>query len=253
MKKAKRAFDASRTNLWWFDPEDIYIVTDENDALYDPRVKLPVDQALVKNILHHGVLEPVVIVKRDGGAVVVDGRQRVRAAREASKASQAQGGPEIRVPAVLRRGDNRGLLGVMVSANEIRRDDSVTDKARKVQRLMDAGYTEEELATVFGVGKQTINNWLSIFDVAPEVRAKIDKGEVPASSARKLAKMDRKEQLKTVKQAQKEKKTVSKAVREKFGEPRPKMRNRKEIENRLGEKNLPADYRAALRWVLRRD
>jgi ParB family chromosome partitioning protein len=255
MNDGKRAFDTARTNLWMFDPNELVIIEDENDALYDPRVKLPLDPALVQNILYQGVLEPVVIVKREGDAVVVDGRQRVRAAREAVKIAKERGLTEVKVPAVLRRTDDRGALAVMISANEIRQDDGPLQRAEKCQRLLAAGYTEEELCTLFGKTKNTINNWLSLLEVFAPVRKAIERGELAASAAPQLKNLPKEEQLAAVEEAKTKGngRASVKGVRKGMNKPTaPRMRNRTEIEERIKTRGLPPDYREALKWVLRR-
>jgi ParB-like chromosome segregation protein Spo0J len=261
---SKRAFAAGRGNLWLFVPDELVLVDDKSDPLYDPRVKAPPDENLVRNILHQGVINPVTIVKRGDQAVVVAGRGRVKAAREANRRSRKAGGPEIKVPCTLRRADGKGLMGLMISENEIRRDDGPTEKAKKAQGLLDAGYTEEELATVFGVTPQTIRNWLSVLEVSPKVRKAIERGEVAASIAPRVRNLPYAKQEETIAKVQAGAKkarrgngngratvaAVAKTVSAGNGKA-SRMRNRVEIENRLKTSNLAEDYAKALRWVLR--
>src|ERR1700743_1127639 len=87
-KSSKDTYGATgSTNLLLFDPKDLTIVTDERSPLYDERVDLPVDEALVDSIVDQGVLEAILVRKNPetGKTEVVNGRQRGRATVEANK------------------------------------------------------------------------------------------------------------------------------------------------------------------------
>src|SRR5437868_5424903 len=108
-KSSKNTHGATgSTNLLLFEPEKIVIVQDESHPLYDERIHMPIDEALVLNIMHHGVLEPVIVRRNPetSETEIVDGRQRVRATREANERLRAQGRPTHLVPAVVRKGSD---------------------------------------------------------------------------------------------------------------------------------------------------
>jgi ParB family chromosome partitioning protein len=183
-----------RTDLFLYDPEALVLVEDPKHPLYDPRVKLPVDESLVRNIMVHGVLEPVG-VRRDGDAVeVVFGRQRVKAAREASRRLLAEGKQKVLVPGRVQRGDDPHMFGLLLSENEIRQDDNVVAKARKLQRYLEMGRSEADACTMFGVSITTVKNWLALLDLDPEVLRQVERGTVPMTTALGLAKLPRAEQ-----------------------------------------------------------
>lgn len=190
-----------RQDLLRFDPEDLVIVDDPKNPLYDPRAKLPVDDALVRNIMVHGVLQPVILRRNgerpDGTAVmeVVAGRQRVKAAREANKRLHAAGAEEVLVPAIVKRGDDEMTFGVMVSENELRRGDSPIEKARKLQRYLDMGGGEDKAAVVFGVSRGTIRNLLALLDCDKSVQKAVEAGSITATlAATEFSKVPRDEQ-----------------------------------------------------------
>lgn len=263
-KDAKRAFDAPRANLWMFDPDQLLLVEDPRDALYDERIKLPLDEPLVLNVMAQGILEPVVIVKREGIPVVVAGRQRVRAAIEANRRLKGNGHVPVRVPCVLRRDDDRACLGVMVSENELRQDDSPLRKAKKAQQLMGIGYTEGEISVMFGKSVQTVRNWLGLAESPKDILDQVERGEITPTVALKVRNLPREKQKEIIASvkanakkvtgrkgaAQASARAVDAAVREAVP-AQPRMRNRAEIEARLKTKNLAAGYVDALRWVLR--
>lgn len=63
-KKSKDVYGADgQSNLLTFDPAKLTLVTDESSPLYDPRVNLPVDEAMARNIDYQGVIEPIGVSK----------------------------------------------------------------------------------------------------------------------------------------------------------------------------------------------
>lgn len=189
-----------RTDTFLFDPETLVLVTDKSSAVYDERVDLPVDEALVLNIMVNGVLENILVRtngQRDGHSVVevIDGRQRVKAAREANKRLAAAGKVTIRVPANLKKGEPVDMAGIMISANEIRKADDQDIRAHKLQRYMNMGRTEEEAAVQFGITVPTVKNLLSYLDLNPDVKKDIKKMGLPASTVGKeLSKLPQEDQ-----------------------------------------------------------
>lgn len=187
-----------RADLMLFDPNDLTIVTDPSHPLYDERVTLPLDESLVLNIMLYGVLEPI-IVRKNGEAKgkpiieVADGRQRTIATREANKRIAKAGGVLLRIPATVKRTDDKTLAGIMVSTNEQRTADEPIVQAKKAQRLLDRGHTKQEVAGIFRWSQGTLTNRLALLDCAPEVQAAIGV-ELTAGDARALAKLPRERQ-----------------------------------------------------------
>ena len=257
---AKNSIDAygasGKTNQLLFDPEHLVLVVDETSPLYDERVHLPVSEALVLNIMHQGVIQPVVICKNpESGAVeVAAGRQRVKAAREANRRLKAKGCEPVQVPAVVRRAGKPGdMAGVMVSENEIREADTPLGRAEKMRRLMEFGKGEEDLAVLFGCSVATVKSTLALLDCTAAVRKAVDAGQINVSHARALAKLPPEGQRAKVDELKAVAASASgheRARRQRaiVGEPKAKMRGRKEIEAAAAE--ATGERKAALRWVL---
>lgn len=251
---AKTAFE-NRTNAYSFDPEELVLVTDRKHPLYDPRIELPLDEALVRNIMCNGVIEPVVIAKQHDQPVVVDGRQRVRAAVEANRRLGAEGKELVRVTAVIRRGDESNLFGVSISANENRQDDTPLGRAQKCARYLAMGRSEEEAAITFGVTLNCVRQWLKVLECSPVVRKAVEEGKIAASAAAQLADLEPDEQESALASAIEDstkngKKATARVVAKAAGKTSAKMRSRREILKRLEEPRLPKDYRLALLWVV---
>jgi ParB family chromosome partitioning protein len=199
-----QAFEAPRFNGFMLDPDEIKIVgidlpMENADGtqhfLYDPRVKLPLPESFVLNVMALGVKKPIIITKEGEDAIVVDGRQRVRAAREAKKRLTAMGESEIfRVPVLLQKGEEELLLKISISTNEFTVEDTQLVKARKAQKMLDRGITEVEVAAAFGVTTKSIQNWLKILGLSAPVRKAVEAELITPSAAAELASLPPDEQ-----------------------------------------------------------
>jgi ParB family chromosome partitioning protein len=259
--------NAQRSDAFLLEPDMLTLITDPAHPLYDPRVHDDPDEALVRNVMVYGVIEPVIIRKNGEAVEVVAGRGRVKAALEANRRLTAEGKQPIRVPAILKRGQDADMFGVLISENECRREDNPLLKSIKAQRLIDMGKTVEEVAIACGVKRQSVESWLSLGEVAQPVLAAVERGEVSATAAAKLHALDREEQVKTFEAMKDEggKVTVARARQAaRAGDaapPKPKTMPRERIEQWLQrETENPAEINVeffegvknALRWVLGR-
>ncbi|KAA0888798.1 ParB/RepB/Spo0J family partition protein [Oryzomonas rubra] len=251
---SKTAVEASRTNAWLIEPDRLVLITDPGHPLYDPRVDLPLDEALVRNIMVNGVIEPIIITKEGDDLVVVDGRQRTKNAREANRRLVEQGKEPIKAVCMIRRGDDSSLFGVLISANENRQDDTPLGRADKLNRYLNMGRSEEEACIAFGVSMPTIKTWLAMLTLADPVKKAIEHGTISASAAVKLADLPKPKQEAALKElTESGVKTSGRNVERvvKGGAPAaPRLKSRKDIEAKLAE--MPVEWNGvdALRWVL---
>lgn len=200
---SKPAVEGKRISAYGVDPSTLIIVGLDTDdgpdhALYDERIKLPVNEAMVRNIMLQGVIEPIIGTKNGEKVLVVAGRQRVRAAREANIRLEKAGSEVMTIPVMLSRGSDENLFGVMISENEIRSDDVLTTKLPKLEKLLAFGKTEQEAADIFGVTTQTIKNWLSLIAASPDVKKAVSKGSISATAGVTIAKLPREDQPKAL-------------------------------------------------------
>lgn len=184
----------------YIDPDKLVIIgldTDDTDdhPLFDERVFLPVNEALVKNIMVYGIQQPVIVQKSYGNVCVVDGRQRVRAAREAKQRQAEAGEYEVKVPTREAKGTDDRVMGIMVSTNEQRQDDEVLTKATKAARLLDITGDMDEVCIAFGRTKSTIQKWLLLTQADTRVHDAIRQGKISSSAAVDIARYPREEQV----------------------------------------------------------
>lgn len=171
--------NARRGNLFHLDPSAVTIIGLDTDhgpgehPLYDERIKLPLDEGMILSVMALGVQQTVRVTVENGVPLVVDGRQRVRAAREANARLAKAGEPLLTVKV---EGENAAkisperLMSTMVALNEIRRDDDVLVKATKADRMRARGIPDKDIAIAFGVTTQAVANWAKIAALAPETK-----------------------------------------------------------------------------------
>lgn len=199
---AKKAFNAvGRDELLWFDPSTLTIVEDEASPLADPdRLAPPVAEWLVESLMADGNDVPIIVrlngKEKDGTprVEVVDGRQRVRAALEANKRLAKLGAEPIRLKGVRTRGEDHAVLGMMIRTNVLRQEETPISKARKAARYLKIGRSYDETARQFGVKVGTIKSWELLLDLDASVQKAVETGELPPTTASKLAELPREEQ-----------------------------------------------------------
>ncbi len=70
----------SRVTAYTFDPQELILLTDSKDPLYDKRVHDPVGREYILNIADLGVETPILVRNRGGQSIVTKGKQRTKAA-----------------------------------------------------------------------------------------------------------------------------------------------------------------------------
>lgn len=204
-KSSKDAYGANgQTNLLMFVPEALHLVTDPNHPLYDERIHLPLDEAMVLNIMEYGVLQPIMVWKdpETGLTCVVAGRQRVRHTLEANKRLLAEGKALLQVPGAVKRGSAIRMAGFRDSENEIRQADTPLGRARKMSGHLERGHDENDLALMFGCTVKTVRETLTLLECTQAVQQAVESGSITATTARQLADLTPDEQREKVQQLQ---------------------------------------------------
>lgn len=246
---------AGKTNLLYFDPETLVLVTDKTSPLYDERVHLPVDEMMAHNIDYQGITTPIEISKNPetGDVEVVLGRQRVKACRLANAWRKERGAPPRQVPAVVYKGKREHALDAIISENEHRRADTPLGRAEKMRQLMALGRGEDQVAMIFNCKVATVRSTLALLECCADVQKAVDSGKVPVTHAVKLARLKPDAQREKVRELVsvadlKKGHEKSRAQREIMGDSEPRMKTRKQINTEL--ERSTGERAAALRWVL---
>jgi ParB family chromosome partitioning protein len=179
-----------------FFPEELVIVgidVPDGDGVGDgPRQaeEGTIDERFVLNVMALGVIEPIIVRRRpDGRLEVIEGRRRVRAAREANTRLTARGEDPIRVPVVLRTGSDADMFAVAFSGNEFFRGNTVMTRAWLAREYLNKGRTPEDAAVRFAVDVATIKNWIALLETDSRVQSAVAGGEIGLTGALEIGRL----------------------------------------------------------------
>lgn len=155
---------------------------------YQPRREFNEDalRDLAHSIREHGVLQPILVVKReietptglDVRYQLIAGERRWRAARLAGLSQ---------VPAVIRRGmpDDRVKLELAIIENVQREDLNPMERARAYKQLIDEFHlVQREVAAKIGKSREMIANTLRLLSLPPQIQEALHTGQITEGHAR---------------------------------------------------------------------
>lgn len=197
-KRKHQTVDATRLDAFAIDPDELVLVNDPAHPLYErERLEAPLPPALVANIKHRGVLKPVLVRKNGERLEVIDGRRRVLCARVANKALVVEGLKPMLVPIIVRKGHDADLVAISGAA-QMHEEESPLNKARRAQKLVDFGYAADQIAVELGVSERCVQDWTKLLEMSSAVQDAIERRDLTASAALKLAGLDHEAQVKAL-------------------------------------------------------
>lgn len=191
-----KSLSEGRADVFRVKPDNLVVVNTPGHPLYDERVNLPVDPALVASIIEHGIRQSVTVRRNGSLFEVEDGRQRVKAAIEANK--QLKKDQQILVPVTMSKDNDQQAMKVMIALNEQRVEDTPMVKAAKAKRLLDYGTSKADVAAQFGKPISWLNELLKVLETDDSVQRGVEKGLIAVTAASKLASLSREEQKKAM-------------------------------------------------------
>lgn len=156
---------------------------------YQPRKSFPPEalSELAASMKRHGLLHPVIVVKKGGGYTLVSGERRLRAA-------ESLGWSDI--PAVVRDFTDQDLLEIALVENLKRSDLNPVEIAEGLKRLSEEfQWTQENLSEFIGFKRSTVANYLRLLDLNPEVIEALSGGTITFGHAKVLSALGEEEQL----------------------------------------------------------
>lgn len=147
---------------------------------------------LARSIRAHGVIQPIVVVRRSGeeGFDIVAGERRWRAAQHAGL---------LRVPVVIREMTPAKRLEVALIENIQRENLNPIEEAAAYGQLAgEFGMTQQQIADAVGKERATIANYQRLLRLPAEVQADVAAGRLSMGHARALAGLKDAEQQITV-------------------------------------------------------
>lgn len=133
---------------------------------------------LADSIRQNGILQPLLVRKREKGYEIVAGERRYQAARRAGLSE---------VPVIIRDISDEDVFKLALIENLQRSDLTPLEEARGYQQLIkDKGLTQEELAQALSKSRSTITNTLRLLDLPAEVQEMVESGKLTAGHARAI-------------------------------------------------------------------
>ncbi|MEC9488733.1 MAG: ParB/RepB/Spo0J family partition protein [Halanaerobium sp.] len=151
---------------------------------YQPRKEFDEDSLseLTASIKKHGVIQPVLVRKKEDSFQLIAGERRWRA-------SQAAGREMI--PAMVLEADERKVMEIALVENLQREDLNILEKAKAYQQLLeDFSLTQDELAARVGKSRSAITNTLRLLKLPPEVLKYVSRETLSMGHARALLSLD---------------------------------------------------------------
>lgn len=118
-------------------------------------------EELAESIKIYGVIQPIIVTRKDGYYEIVAGERRWRASKKAGLAE---------IPCIIRNDDERKSKEIALIENIQREDLNPIEKAKGFKQLIDEyGLKQQELADIMGMNRSTVTNCLRILNLDPRV------------------------------------------------------------------------------------
>jgi ParB family chromosome partitioning protein len=119
-------------------------------------------EELISSIKEKGVVQPILVRKKEGAYELIAGERRMRAVKSL--------GVE-KIPAIIKETDDAGAMELALIENIQREDLNAIEEARAYQRLMtDFGFTYEKIAQAVGKDASTVNNTLRLLGLPEKIQ-----------------------------------------------------------------------------------
>ena len=135
-------------------------------------------EELAESIKEYGLIQPIVVTKKDGYYGIVAGERRWRACKIAGLTE---------IPAIIREDNERINSEISLIENMQREDLNPYEKALGVRTLIDNyGLSQEEVAKKLGKGRSTIANIVRILNLEPRVLEMAKEGKLSEGHCKAL-------------------------------------------------------------------
>lgn len=170
--------------------EDVIEKTTENPeeidiSLIDRNIKQPRKifneeqlQELAQSIKNCGIIQPIILVKKDDRFMIVSGERRWRASKIAGLK---------KIPAIVRNYTDNEIAEVALIENLQREDLNPIESANAIKELIDKfNLTQEQISEKIGKSRSAVTNTLRLLSLTPEVVKLIQDGKLTAGHGKIL-------------------------------------------------------------------
>ena len=135
-------------------------------------------QSLSDSIKEHGVVQPVIVRKKDDHYELIAGERRLRAAELAGLTE---------IPALVREYTDQETAEIALIENLQREDLNPLEEGMAYQRMIDEyKFTQEKMASLIGKSRSYVTNMIRLLDLCDEVKELIFAKKLTAGQARPL-------------------------------------------------------------------
>ena len=135
-------------------------------------------EELSASIMEHGIIQPIVVRKKDKKYEIVAGERRYRAARQAGLTE---------VPAIVKDFDEQQMMEVAILENLQREDLTPIEEAEAYSNLIHKlNFTQDDLAKRLGKSRPHIANLIRLLQLPEDVRELVNIGELSMGHGRAL-------------------------------------------------------------------
>lgn len=137
---------------------------------------------LAKSIKRYGVIQPIIVNKKDNYYMIVAGERRWRASKIAGLTE---------IPCIVRDNDERKNREISLIENIQREDLNPIEKARGFKQLLDEyELTQQELADMVGISRSALANTVRLLNLDPRIMKLAEEGKLLECHCRSLMAID---------------------------------------------------------------
>lgn len=132
---------------------------------------------LARSIKRSGVLQPILVRRKDAGYEIICGERRYRAAVKAGLKT---------IPAIVVDMEDDELFETSLTENIQREDLKLLDMALAIKKLAGSGLTHDEIAKRLGKSRPWVSNILRILDLPSKVLEALEEGRITLGHAKAI-------------------------------------------------------------------
>ncbi len=142
-------------------------------------------EELSESIKRYGVIQPIIVVKKEDYYEIVAGERRWRASKKAGLKE---------IPAIVREGNERKNKEIALIENVQREDLNAYEKALGIKELMEEyDLTQQEVSEILGKSRSSIANTVRLLNLDERVLEFVKQGKLAEGHARTLLAIDNKD------------------------------------------------------------
>ncbi len=139
---------------------------------------------LSNSILRYGVLQPIILRKIGDKYEIIAGERRYKATVQAGLKT---------IPAIINNSDDNRSAEIALLENLQRKNLSVIEEAQSFKKLLDRGFTQDEIANKLGVSQSSVANKIRLLNLPRKVQDALLFNKISERHARSLISLNDKE------------------------------------------------------------